>query len=563
VRRAIWFSLLIAISGAAAEVLKVDDFGAAGDGKQDDISAVVAAVAALKQSGPGSVLAFTPGKTYRLGLREESIFQIDLQGLTNVTVEGNGAMLLCTPMQAAIRVAHSRDVTVRNLLIEQDPLSFTQGTITAVEPQQGFFVMNIDPGYPLPPDEETLMWNFGRIRWEWGAVIDPVERRIRKGVRDHFWVTRIVPNDDPASYRVELSKECLAGLEKVRAGDKYFQPLNYNSRLRLKRLDAGPFEYNISFENSTDCVLENVTLYSGRSSMSSSIENNDGRITFRGFKVMVRPGTDRLVSNWRDGIHCKDNRVGPLIENCYFEALLDDSINMSQNTIMAMEVISETTFKMTKFPGGVLWTRDTATIREGDRLMVFHPATGEYEGPVQVVSVADDFQTVTLERAVKNVVTGLARMKSRADIGATHFYNMDQCNSGFIIRNNIFRSQRRHAILARATDGLIEHNLIEDVGGNGITLYNEYGNFNEGPFPRNIIIRNNTIRGTLSTPVEIRADTGKNKTRQIRNIRIENNLIVADESPVIRIENAQDIVLENNRCRKPDGSELPDPVSIE
>ena len=542
----VWIFCFCLVVSFDALALRVDDFGAVGDGKHDDIGAVVAAVDALKGAGEGAVLEFTAGKTYKLGLREESIFQIDLQGMTNATVEGHGAMLLSTPRQAAILVKHCEGVAVKNLLIEQDPLAFSQGTISAVLPDESCFEMKLDAGYADLPTDEELIRNFGAARWEWGSVIDPVERRIRKGVRDHFWVERIALVS-PRVYRVYVKQDCVAGLKQVRVGDKYFQPLSYNNLPRLKRLGANLFAYNISFENSADCLLENVTLYSGRSSMCSNIEFNQGRITFRGFKVMVRPGTDRVVSNWRDGIHCKDNRIGPVIENCYFESMLDDSINMSQNTIMAMEVISETTFKMTKFPGDKPWAEDTASIREGDRIMAFHPETGVYEGPIKAIHVDSDFQTITFERPVRNVVMGRVRMGNRKDNAATHFYNMDQCNSGFIIRNNVFRSQRRHAILARANGGLIEHNLIEGVGGSGIVLNNEYGIFYEGPFPRDITIRNNTLRGTYDVPIMIQGQTGKSKTMQVRDIQIEDNLIVTDGSPAISIENAKDIVLKNNR----------------
>lgn len=552
---------MILAGNLAGAVLRVDDFGAVGDGKHDDIGAVVAAVDALKGRGPGSVLEFTSGKTYRLGLREDSVFQIDLQGMTNVTVEGNGAMLLSTPRQAVIRVKNCDGVAVRNFLIEQDPLPYSQGTITKVLQDDAEFVMTIDDGYPLPTDEETLKKNFGAIRWDWGSVIDPTERRIRKGMRDHFWVDHIVPMG-PRIYKVKVKKDCVAGLAQVRPGDKYFQPLSYNNLHRLKRLGANLFAYNISFENSGDCLLENVTLYSGRSSMCSNVECNYGRITIRGFKVMVRPGTDRVVSNWRDGIHCKDNRIGPIIENCYFESMLDDSINMSQNTIMAQEVISPTTYRMTKFPGQKQWEKDTSSIRKGDRLMVFYPTSGEYLGPFRVVKIDEnDLQVVTFDKPLAGVVPGSVRQGK--DRLATHFYNMEQSNRGFIIRNNVFRSQRRHAILARAGDGLIENNLIEGVGGGGIVLHNEFGVFYEGPFPRDIVIRNNTIRQTYGVPIEVWSETGKNRTRQVRDIRIESNLVVVEQSPAIRIENAQDILLENNHYRKPDGRELSDPVQAE
>jgi len=541
-----------------AAVLHVDDFGAAGDGKGDDTAAVVAALEALKAAGPGSKLEFGAGKTYRLGaLRADTIYQLDLRGFKDTTVDGRGAMLLVTPEQATLRVRGCEGVTVRNFVIEQDPLGFTQGVVTAASPEQGWFEMQIMAGYPpLPAPEELTRRGF--TGWEWGGFIDPQLRRIRRGVRDHYRAERI-EQLDTGRVRVYVQPVFAPDLAAVRPSDIFVQPLECNDRPRLAKLNESPFSYNISFENSADCVLENVTLYSGRNSMAADVTNNHGRITLRGFKVMVRPGTDRAISNWRDGIHCKDNRVGPLIEHCHFESLLDDSINISQNTMMAERVIASDTFRLTKHPGGLPWTSETTTVRVGDRLMVLSPTTGEYLGPFTVTAIAaDDLQTVTLDRALENVVPG--QIVPGRDRLATHFYNLDQSNAGFIVRDNVFGPQRRHAILARAENGLIERNLIVGTGGAAIELSNEFGAFYEGPIARGTVIRHNTIRDSYSTPIVVGSATGENRTRQARDIRIADNLIEAAEGPAIRITNSRDVVVEGNRCVRPDGSELPGAV---
>lgn len=554
----VWVLACCAVSPLQAKTFKVDDFGAVGDGKKDDIAAVLAGLAALKQAGPGSRLEFTSGKTYRLGTHEDSIYQIDLQGLRDVTVDGQGAMLLTTPEQATIRVKRCEGVTVCNLVIEQDPLAFTQGAVTKVSPEEGQFEFKVMHGYPpLPTPAQRKERGF--MDWRWGAFIDPQLRRIRNGVRDHFRVERIDLLED-GNARVTVQADFASSLEAVRPGDLYVQPIGYDRRERVDKLsNVGDYAYNILFENSAECALENVTLYSGRSSMGSYIQHNHGRITFRGYRVLVRPGTDRAISNFADAIHCKDNRVGPLIEQCYFQGMLDDSINMSQNTMMAEKIISPDTFRLTKHPGPMVpWTKESAMVREGDRFMVLFPTTGEYLGPFKVTKVGTDWQTVTLEKPLENVVAG--QIRSTTDVNATHFYNLDQSNAGFVIRNNLFGPQRRHAILARSENGLIENNLIVGTGGAAIELSNEFGFFYEGPIARNVVIRNNTIRDCYGTPIIVGSATGKTPTRQARNVRITNNLIETAESPAIRITNAQDIVVENNRFVRPDGSALPDPV---
>ncbi|QHI69148.1 right-handed parallel beta-helix repeat-containing protein [Tichowtungia aerotolerans] len=520
--------------------LYVDDFGAVGDGMQDDISAVVASIEALRDAGPGAILEFSSGKTYKLGMRPDSNFQVDLQGMTNVTVEGNGAILLNTPYRASVRMQHCDGVTVRNFEIEQAPLGYTQGIITNVSPAGGFFEMEIMEGYnPIPAGMSFL---------DWGAVIDPDLRRIRWDMRDHFRPESYIAVG-PEQYRLYMQSGYITDLNDVHVGDIYFQPLIFNG-----------YASNIHITNSKDCLLENVTLYSGRSSMSSRVDLNPGRITVRGFKVMVRPGSERFVSNWRDGVHCKDNRIGPIIEDCYFEALLDDSINMSQNTVMASEIISSNTFRMTKAEGPTSWTEDSSSMHAGDRIMVFYPPTGEYIGPVRVASVdSNSREIITFEEPILNVVTG--RVVS-GDTLSTHFYNLDMCNARYIIRNNVFKPQRRHAILARSVDGIICGNRIEGVGGNGILLENEYGGpFFAGPFPQNILVSNNTIISTHLAPVRIHSSTGVTNSRLARNIELAGNQIIGLDTSAVELDNAQDVAIrENNVFYEINGTEMLDPV---
>ena len=213
--------------------------------------------------------------------------------------------------------------------------------------------------------------------------------------------------------------------------------------------------------------------------MSSIVDFNTGLITIRGFKVMVPPyDPTRLISNWRDGVHCKANRIGPIIEDCYFEKLLDDSINLGQSTVTASEIISPTRLRMFQQTGPEVWTEDSSTMKIGDRIMIFYPGSGDYIGPILVDAVdATNKAIITFDTPISGVVTGF-------NTSATQFYNLEMSNAGYIVRNNTFKIQRRHAILARAINGRIEGNHIEEVGGNGMALENEFGTFYEGPSPK-------------------------------------------------------------------------------
>lgn len=548
---AVMFGLLaVAMCGRALtfvlaskiETIRVDDFGAVGDGVTDDIAAVADAIDALKAAGSGATLEFTSGKTYRMGRWNGSMYHIDLQGMTNVTVNGNGAMLLSTPYNAPIRVQNCSHVAVKDLVIEESPLAYSQGVITYIEPTGEYFEMETLPEFPL-----TLSLQFGY--WNWGSIIDPVLKRIRAGEKDHYYVDSIAALSTTNTFRVtviddEFTRTRLKNEGQI--GDIWFQPLHFNSHPRLALIDGSRGDPNIWVTQSSDILMEDITLYSGRSSMCNTISDNDGPITYRRFRVEIPESeTNRVVSVWRDGMHCINNRVGPVIEDCYFSAMLDDSINLSQSTSWAAEVVAGTDNKTFRLTDGWVTCGSHAV---GDQIRVFHPATGEYVGPVAVVGVdALDPSIITLESSITNVVV-------QGELNASLFYNMDMCNEGAVVRGNVFMPQRRHAILLRSPKCIIENNLMDSVGGNGV--YIASSGDGEGPFPEDIIVRNNRFKSTYLSPIRVGAIFGDVNTRPVNHIEISNNELTVAETPAVELENVDWISIKKNQFKNADGSEL-------
>ena len=152
---------------------------------------------------------------------------------------------------------------------------------------------------------------------------------------------------------------------------------------------------------------------------------------------------------------------------------------------------------------------------------------------------------MTRRDAVPNVAVGQKRPQQ--DIASTHFYNLSRCGRGFIVRNCTFKPQRRHALLVRAPDGLIENNLIDGVGGSAVVLGNEMGNFYEGPFPHNTVVRNNTIRNTQLSAISVYTQTRNRDVAITRGVQIRNNtLTVLPGRQGIDVQQARDVVVEGN-----------------
>lgn len=319
-------------------------------------------------------------------------------------------------------------------------------------------------------------------------------------------------------------------LRPVNPGDRFFLPLLIN--------DAGEriHGHNISVTESVDCTVEDVTIYTARSGMNYLLSRNEGRITLRNTRIDFKPGSQHICTTWRDGVHCKDNRVGPLIEGCYYEGMLDDSINISANTAMASEIISEQEFVLTGPRFDV-----------GNDVMVFDPVSGEiiaHSKVVAVKAIGRDWR-VELKSPVKGVIAGTKR--AALDVKSTHFYNMSYINDGLIVRNCTFKPQRRHALLVRSCNGVFENNIVDGVGGAAVRMSNELGSFYEGPFPFNNIIRNNKIKNTQTTAIQICTVSLNGDSKITRDIIVEGNTIVPLPGAfAVDVKRAENVVLLNN-----------------
>jgi hypothetical protein len=240
-----------------------------------------------------------------------------------------------------------------------------------------------------------------------------------------------------------------------------------------------------------------------------------------------------------------------VIENCRFEGLFDDSINMSADAVMAKTVMAPDQFVLT-----------AAAFEPGDEVGVYQPLSGEWETGIHVI--AAEGSRVQFERPIQKVETGT--MTSGEDVYSTQFYNLSRVNRNFIVRNCFFGPQRRHAVLARSPGGLIEDNVIDGISGCALELTNETGNFYEGPFPMGVTIRNNRICNTDWPPVVMRTKNLPDvppAAPLTGDILFENNTIIFDDGAPVRLEYVRDVLFTGNIFRRSDGGEIPVSTAIQ
>lgn len=449
---------------SAGEVFHARDFGAVPDDGSDAAPGIRAAIAAARAAGPGAEVVLDAG-VYTLNSEGEGNVCFPLNECDGLVLRGQGTateLVHANPRHQTFHLSGCRNTTVKDFVVDYNPPPFTQGTIVAVDAASYTFDYELQPGFPslTEPWFAECPEPYGR----WGMLFDREERRLKTNAPDHVFMT----SWEHVEGRVWRMHPAPGQDNKFRAmapGD----PFVYMAR------SGGTIVF---FHGCTDCMVENIVIHASPGLAMALVGNE--QVTVRGVKILFREGTDRLLTTDADGVHCQQNRKGPIIEDCLFEGMADDSINIYCPPNVVLEAVSPTE----------LVVRRHTRMRDGDRIQIYDARVGRMVGEVIADKVVEERGTyrLTLSEPVEGVTPGTDHRD------ADCVYNMSASGAGFIIRNNTFRLHRRHGIYLRAGGGLVEGNTIDRVAGFGISISNE-PDWPEGPVPWGITVRNNTIKG--------------------------------------------------------------------
>ena len=528
---------------AAAEperVFHVRDFGAQANDPGDSGAAIRAAIRAAVASGTGAELVFDAG-TYRVAPQRPRGHCLPVAEADGLHLRGakQGTHLVFTdPISSGIAVLGGRGVVVTGLTLDYDPLPFCQGTVRAVDVEAGHFDLEIEEGYPTPDGE-----NFVRAiepYGKWGMIMDRAARRIKAGTPDHYMTPRWEHREGRLWRFFTASEHVRRQLARMEVGDAYVHlGRGHGSAVLARGCD--------------DVRIENVVVHAAPA-LAVGLVGNRGAIVVRGLEVRFPPETTRLLTTNADGVHCQQNRSGPVIEDCYFEGMADDGINIYAPPNVVHEV---------RRPAEWLISAGCQVL-PGDRLQVFDPRAGRIRGSVRALEVRQEGRALllVLEEPLAGVVAGEDYRS------ADTLYNLDACGAGFRIRENHFRGHRRYGCLLRAGQGTVEGNLFDDTTGAGVVLTNE-PDWPEGPVPWDVTVRGNrflrggTCLGYADSPhgaaLAVRGARLGHATAEgtpLRGITIEGNEFLDRPGAAIYVGGAQEVVVRENRIVGTAGAEL-------
>ena len=436
-----------------------------------------------REIAAGSATISVPSNRYWLTPPDNATCYLELKGLSDVTIDFGGSELIGTVKTSMLDLEACTNVTLKNLSIDYSDLPFTQARIEAVGPDGAWDVRVID-GYPCP-DAEALR-NAGA-----------------------FWPVQAY---DAETLELKNPMRFRDGIAIERTGERTFRITGGENR----RGDVGDIavwslkEFNrrvsrgaIGARNCKGCTFENVTVYATPHGCGFAEFSADGN-RYIGCSLVRRPpetdlaprGLKRLRSGNHDAFNSRCSYTGPTLERCTFQYHCDDCVNISGYYAFVTEQKGRT-LRLAPF-GGRLY------IDEGDscQLMTFD---GACLPDAKVTSIRAVGETTAEERELfesYRLWPGFAANTTRAyeveldgdrelPPGSVVISNRRMGN-GFSIRNCTMGHNRARGLLIKASDGVIESNLLERVECYAVQIKPEY-EWMEGGCSKDVVVRGNTL----------------------------------------------------------------------
>jgi hypothetical protein len=458
-----------------------------------------------------------------------------LQKVRDVEIIADGVTLLATQLTRAVQLEKCRNVTLRGLTIDYDPLPFTQGTVVAVADDKSWIDIKLHDGYPRQP--------YARI-----DVIDSQTRFRKKGM-PFLWGTK-AEMSAPDTVRVALKD---IG-KTAQIGD-------------LASLSTGPqtggVPHAFTIERCENVTLRGVTLHAAPG-MGFLEAEGEGRAKFLACRIVRGPKPagatqERLLTTSWDAMQSKSIHIGPRVENCIIEDAGDDSWSVQSSDYMVVrragrEVTLAARDEYTDGPrvGDTLRTSLSAP----SATIVALGSSSIYPAPSPTPEIIEKIKNAapwSLWRVSPKFLTFTLDRDAPFNVGDSVFCPQRQGN-GFVFRNNKIHSSGRVLIKA---GGLVENNVLDWP--HALSVCPEVpGEAAAGI--KDLTIRGNIIRNAgyfcpapwsaAAGVISITAGADRPKFRVagiFENILIENNIVANGNGPNLVVTSASGVTIRNNR----------------
>jgi len=317
-----------------------------------------------------------------------------LRNLENITIDLGGAKLMLHGRIMPFAVYDCKNITFRNFSIDYDRPFYTEGTVLESEP--GSVVIQIPEMFSYRIENHDFIaigetWEHRLIRGDMLLTcMDPLSNRRSCGVILGLIGDEICPWDNPPLPVHHLYADDL-GNGKVRIWNipESFQP-QVGHILVMTHEDRRKTGFLL--ERDMDTTIEHVRLmHVGAMGLTANLCQN---ITVDDYSMYLdEESAHRHVTINADGFHTFHCTGIMKIENCRFENLLDDAVNIHGNYLMCTENPDPRKLIVVNRPAGI---KGMEYLLPGDEVYIYKQNTQEIRTIGKVESAAYDAGQLTV-----------------------------------------------------------------------------------------------------------------------------------------------------------------------
>lgn len=453
-----------------------------------------------------------------------------LKGMKNVTIEGNGSVFIFHGKMITWVLDGSENITIRNLSINYERPGMSEMTIKQIN--ETSVVADVHPDSKFAIIEGRLEW-YGE---KWIA-------------KNHHAVL-VRPDQGMLFYSswepfMKSKAEILAPLQVKFTGD--FSKFNAKPGDVLTVRDryrdyVGAFNYR-----SKNIRLQNLHMNSmhGLGIVSQFSEN----LSYDSVYIEPEKGSGRVIASSADGMHFSGCRGQISINNCRFNGMHDDPVNVHGTHLKVTEILSPTSLKL-RFMHHQSYGFDAFI--SGDTVAYLHSRSLQIFGQGVIKSaklISEREMLVEMQQPLSN------------ELKVGDALENVTWTPSVTIRNSRFEGTiSRGTLITTRRKVVIEDNVYYRTGMHAILIENDAEGWYESGPVTNLTIRNNQFIecGFNSAPNNYVISINPQNHEMIpgywvhKNIRIEGNTFKVYDSPILSARSTSGLYFIKNKIEHTD-----------
>ena len=388
--------------------------------------------------------------TYYCSPEENSEYLVDLSSkkelASGFTLVGNGAKIVNTDaFSGFFRFSESSDISISGLDYDYALLPWVQGEVTAFDSDTNEITLKTDKSQTIFDDPRYLE----QLTDVFGVIRDSADVRKIAANKTHYFPITSVKKVEDKCYVVKLNTEMTLSV-----GDKVTINNRRNSKFSV-----------FDIRTCGGVNLENINVYASAGCIVLG-QYMTGDVVLDNVNVLFGDNTDRWTTTNADGVLIQASAGKLVMNNCTFEGLSDDCVNLYQRATVIPEMESSSIFIL---DGTATGTR--VVQNAGDTLIFYNPDAGETLGEATVTSIEEVegksskyTAKVTIDQEIEGIIT------SSNLAGGTHVYIKEQGHNNSTITNCTFQYIRGGGVNIRGNNVTVQGNTFEHVANRAVNV---------------------------------------------------------------------------------------------